>query len=141
MDQSQLVVCMRRSCGFCSGVDVSVCFARQQQAFFTGDAAGKAQVLLITLTMSLLCSSVPVSVTVSQHGQHKAAKRNSAIIRFIIYICAFPAVTCQKGLHSCNWTAVYSTYSTDVGSKCCSLKDTVAPFALSIPVTFLSYIL
>ena len=75
------------------------------------DFVGKAQVLLITLTMALFCSSVPVShdsVTVSQHTQYQdpeteAAKWNSAIVSFIIYTCAFPTVTChnvfcEKGL-------------------------------------------
>ncbi len=67
---------------------------------------GEEQVLLITLTMALFYSSVPAShdsVTVSQHAQHQdpeteAAEGISAIINLIIYICAFPAVTCQKVL-------------------------------------------
>ncbi len=67
------------------------------------DLSGKAQVLLMTLTMALFYSSVPVmhdSVTVSQHAQHQdrktwATKWNSAIIHFIIYTCALPSVTCQ----------------------------------------------
>ncbi len=53
---------------------------------------------------ALFNSSVPVrhdSVTVNQHEQHQdseteAAKWNSANINFIIYACAFPAVTCQN---------------------------------------------
>ncbi len=60
-------------------------------------AVGKAQVLLITLTMALFCSSVPVShdsVTVGQHARYQdpeteAAKWNPAIINFIIYLCFF----------------------------------------------------
>lgn len=48
--------------------------------------------------ITLLYSSVQVShdsVTVSQHVQYQdfeieAAKRNLAIINFIVYICAFP---------------------------------------------------
>ncbi len=65
---------------------------------------GKAQVPLIALTMTLFYSSVPAShdgVSISQHAQHKdpdteAAKWNSAIINFIIYICAFYTVIFQN---------------------------------------------
>ena len=54
--------------------------------------------------MALFHSSVPVShdsVTVSQRAQYQdpeteATKWNSAVINFIIYTCAFPAVTCQN---------------------------------------------
>ncbi len=66
---------------------------------------GKAQVSLIILTMAPFYSSVPVchdSVTVSQYARYKdpeteAAKWNSAVIHFIIYTCAYPAVTHQIG--------------------------------------------
>ena len=54
--------------------------------------------------MALFFSSVPLSrdsVTVSCHAQYQdpeneAAKWNSAVINYIIYICAFSTVTCQN---------------------------------------------
>lgn len=89
----------------------------QHIPFFPADIltviAGKAQVLLITLTMAPLYSSVRVSygsVTVSQRAQYQdpeneEAKRTvsqqSLILLLTIknyYTCAFPAVTLSKRL-------------------------------------------
>lgn len=60
--------------------------------------------LLITLTMALSYSSIPIShdgVTASQHAQcqyseTKAVTWNSAITNSIIYTCAFTTVTCEN---------------------------------------------
>ncbi len=67
-----------------------------QQAFFTADILTcyklKAQAFLITLTMALFYSSVPVShgsVTVSQRAQYQdpeAAKWNSPIITPVVLL-------------------------------------------------------
>ncbi len=56
----------------------------------------------MTLTMALVYPSASLShdsVTVSQHELHhetEAAKWNSAIINFNIYMCVFSAVSCQN---------------------------------------------
>lgn len=58
---------------------------------------GRAQVLLITLTMALM------GVTVNQHTQNPGQTIKSVINILIIYTCAFPTVTgkinilCEKG--------------------------------------------
>lgn len=62
------------------------------QQVFPFVRAGTEQVSLITLTMSLFYLSVSVShgsVTVNEQ-ETEAAKRNSAIIFFIVFFCAFP---------------------------------------------------
>ncbi len=65
---------------------------------------GKAPVSLITFTVLLFSSNIPVShdrVTVSQRAHQdpetQAAKWNSAIVNFIIYTSAFLSVTISKG--------------------------------------------
>lgn len=57
--------------------------------------------LQVTLTMDVLCLSVPVShdnPTVRPHEQYQEleAKWNSAVINLIIYTWGFPTVTCQN---------------------------------------------
>lgn len=54
----------------------------------------KAQVLITTLTMSLLYSSVPVWRWANMHNTKTLEPKQ---INFITYTCAFPTMTCHNG--------------------------------------------